>query len=115
MRSVRDCRPGARPREYGDGAERAMYNFEAVVIAFVSRVVVPEMAWLINLGVLVREKVERGREREKTLPDEDGPLQHPVTVFGRDGAHENLIQTLVERIRTFRQLDHNRASLTARL
>jgi hypothetical protein len=29
-----------------DGVEREMYKFEAPVIALVSRVVVPEMAWL---------------------------------------------------------------------
>ena len=29
-----------------DGVERAMYRFEAPVIALVRRVVVPEMAWL---------------------------------------------------------------------
>lgn len=37
-----------------DGVECAMYRFEAVFIALVSRVVVPEMAWL-KLKVLVSE------------------------------------------------------------
>ena len=37
-----------------DGVECAMYRFEAVAIALVRRVVVPEMAWL-KLKVLVRE------------------------------------------------------------
>ena len=54
-----------------DGVECAMYKFEALVIALVRRVVVPEMAWLecemANVSDMCeRELEEREREREKT-------------------------------------------------
>jgi hypothetical protein len=113
-------RPGGAPRPLEDededgvfGVEWAMYKFEAVVIALVSRVVVPEMALLIKFEVSVRAK---GDARERTLPDEDGSLQHPVTVFGWDGAHEHLlVPKPIDRICTFRQLNYNRVPLTALL
>lgn len=96
-----------------DGVERAMYKFEAVAIALVSRVVVPEMAWLNRRSV--SERVEW--HGEKDVPDEDGPLHHPVTVFGRDSAYEDLLvqKPIVGRVRTFRQLNNNRVSLMALL
>lgn len=62
---------------------------------YACRAVIPETAWL-KLEMLVRE-----REREKYVPDKDGPLQHPVRLFGRDGVHEDLdTRKLLERICT---------------
>lgn len=71
------------------GVECAIYMFDALDIALVSRVVVPEMAWLQNSRTFFVS--ERKRKRKKRdAPDEDGAFQHPVAIFGWDRAHDDL-------------------------
>lgn len=50
------------------------------------------------------------------MADEDSAFHHPVSLFGRDGAHENLLfKKPILRIRTFRHLNDKRVLLTAPL
>src|SRR6266852_9051952 len=65
---------------------------------------------------IVQQRRFEKANKINNVPDEDGSFQHPVSVFGRDGAHENLLfKKPIAYIRAFRHLDDKRVLLAAAL